>query len=128
MGITKYIKKVCVQTAVYWGSPVNDGYGKYTFATAVELTPPNGVRWEETTAVVTDNNGKEIISKAKILIVQDVEEQGYLYLGALDDLDSDPDPMEVEGAYEIIRVDKTPLYRATDKFVRTIYLGYGANR
>lgn len=117
-----------MQTAVYWGSPVNDGYGNYTFAAAVELAPPNGIRWEETTEVVTDNNGKEIISKAKILIVQDVEEQGYLYLGSLDDLDSDPVPAEVEGAYEIIRVDKTPLYRATDKFVRTVYLGHGSNR
>lgn len=129
--IENVVKKFCVQTAVYWGNPVNDGYGGKTFDDPVELLPPtNGVRWEETTQVITNNQGKEIVSKAKILLCQDVDEEGYLFLGTLDDLSDSSgdssgayyDPLQIEGAYEIKRFDKTPMVRKTNQFVRTVYL------
>ena len=127
-GIIKFIKKVCVQTAVYWGSPTLDGYGGKTFADPVELTPPNGGRWDQKVQLVEDKGiratGEEIISNAVVLLNQDVDEQGYLYLGSLDDLDSgvQDNPLEVEGAYEIKKVEKIPLFRSATEFVRKAYL------
>lgn len=125
MGIDSFIKKVCVQSAVYWGPGTPDGYGGRTFAVPVELEPPNGVRWDEKVQMVTDMNGKEVVSKAEVLIVQDVEPQGWLMLGILDDVASDEDetnPKTVAGAYEIKRFDKTPMVKSTDEFVRVAYL------
>lgn len=119
MGIEKFIEKVCVQTAVYWGSPVNDGYGGKTFGAAVEID----VRWEDKNELVTLNNGKEYMSKATILVTADVDLGGYLYLGTEDDLESDhSDPLAVDDAFEIKKFDKIPMIKKTDEFVRTCYL------
>ena len=127
-GIIKFIKKVTAQTAVYWAAPSADGFGGMTFSDPVELTPPNGVRWDEKVQLILDKGvsaaGKEIVSNAVVLLNQDVSEQGYLYLGSLDDLDSgeQDDPLIVEGAYEIKQVEKIPLFKSTDEFVRKAYL------
>ena len=127
-GIIKFIKKVTAQTAVYWAAPSADGFGGMSFSDPVELTPPNGVRWDEKVQLIMDkgitSTGKEIVSNAVVLLNQDVEEQGYLYLGSLDDLDSgeQDDPLTVEGAYEIKQVEKIPLFKSTDEFVRKAYL------
>ena len=127
-GIIKFIKKVTAQTAVYWAAPSADGFGGMTFSDPVELTPPNGVRWDEKVQLILDKgvsaDGKEIVSNAVVLLNQDVSEQGYLYLGSLDDLDSgeQDDPLIVEGAYEIKQVEKIPLFKSTDEFVRKAYL------
>ena len=120
MGITQFIEKVCVQTAVYWGSPVADGKGGSTFADAVEIS----CRWEEKTQVISDAKGNEIISKAEILLTQDVDEEGWLFLGDLDDLDSaeELNPRTVEGAYRIVMVEKTPLFKSTTEFVHKAFL------
>jgi hypothetical protein len=133
MSIEKFIKKVCVQTAVYWGNPQDDGTGGKTFTDPVELKPPlNGVRWEETTQVITNSQGREIVSKAQILVCQDLDEEGYLFLGTLEDLDSLDssgdssggyyNPIEIDGAYEIKRFDKTPMIKSKTTFVRKAYL------
>ena len=112
------IRRNCKQTAVYWGNPVNDGHGGFTFDSPIELAPPNGVRWEEISQVITDKKtGAEITSRAVIYVLQDLDEEGMLYLGSLEDLlDSDNsssgdiplDPMMVEGAFFIKRFDKDP--------------------
>ena len=46
-GIEKVAKRFCVETAVYWGNPQNDGYGGFTFDTPVEIK----CRWEEKSEV-----------------------------------------------------------------------------
>ena len=125
MSIPKFIEKICVQTAVYWGSPVDDGYGTKTFAEPIEIK----CRWEDIVEVVSDRTGKDITSKAKVLVPQDLDEEGYLFLGTLDSLYDSAEssgitlnPFEILGAYEIKRFDKIPLLKSTDKFVRTAYL------
>ena len=123
MGMESFIARLCVQTAVYWGSPVEDGYGGKTFADPVEVS----CRWEdiiESINRVGSRLGEEIVSEAQVYITTDVEEQGYLYLGTLDDLDSDEeaDPTTIEKAYIIRRFDKTPVLRKTDEFLRKAYL------
>jgi len=118
--IEKFLRKLSVQTAVYWGSPVNDGYGGYTYTTPVEIA----VRWEGSTKVITTSKGVEYVSRAEVIVNQDVDEEGYLYLGALSDLTDEQkaNPQLVDGAWKIIRFDKTPMIFKTDEFVRKVFL------
>lgn len=120
MGIERFISTVCMQTAVYWGNPQPDGYGGLTFDEPVEVS----VRWDTFTEVMTANNGKEFTSRAKILITQDVDPEGYLMLGSLADIDSGDldDPRNVEGAWWIRRFDKISMIKSTSEFVRIVYV------
>ena len=123
MGMESFIARLCVQTAVYWGNPTGDGYGGKTFADPVEIS----CRWED---IVENINrvgarlGEEIVSMAQVYVTTDVEEQGYLFLGTLDDLDSDEeaDPTTIVKAYMINRFDKIPVLRSTTEFLRKAYL------
>jgi len=124
MGIEALIIRMCTQTCVYWGTPVDDGYGGKTFADPVEIK----CRWENRTEKISwqgaSRLGEEIVSRAQVFTTQDVDELGWLYLGDLDDLDSDEeaDPMDASGAYEIKRFDKTAAMRSTTEFSRVAYL------
>jgi len=120
MGMESFIARLCVQTAVYWGAPVEDGYGGKTFDDPVEID----CRWEDTMEVISDLQGNETVSRSAIYVTQDVHEQGYLYLGDLDDLDSDEeaDPTTIEKAYRIKRFDKIPILRSASEFLRKVYL------
>ena len=125
MGIESFIAQACDQTAVYWGAPVDDGYGGKTFGSMypVEID----CRWEdrvEKLSLVGARMGEEIISSAVVFVTEDLDEMGYLFLGDLDDLSSEEeeDPKDVDGAYEIKRFDKTPVLRRTTKFIRKAYL------
>lgn len=127
-GIEKVAKRFCVQTAVYWGSPINDGFGGFTFADPVEIK----CRWEDKAEVnigwlSTGFPSNLILSKASVMVLQDLDLQGYLYLGSLSKLSTDydgaiPDPIEIQGAYIIHRFDKVPMVRKTDEFVRIAWL------
>jgi hypothetical protein len=107
------------QTAVYWGSPVASGSGGRTFAEPVELS----LRWEQKQELFIDARGQEVRSNAVVFVSQDVSLGTYLFLGDLDDLDSDQedDPMSVSGAYEIRGFEKIPDRRGTS-FLRKVYL------
>jgi hypothetical protein len=124
MGISKIIKKFCKQKAVYWGSPANDGYGGFTYATAVEID----VRWEDAIRNLTHPMGEEVFSKATVLVQQDVDLHGYLFLGTLADLNAMTgitltNPKTIDTAFEIIAFDKVPDIKAR-QYVRTVYLGF----
>lgn len=125
MGIGNFIERICVQTAVYWGAPIKDGYGTLTYDAPVEIA----CRWEEKTEVVSKlgegRKGEEFISTAQVFVTRDVDEQGYLYLGDLDDLSiiEEASPETVDGAYRIQKFGKIPAIRAsTVEFVRKAYL------
>lgn len=120
MGIEKFIKSVCVQDAVYWSAPTPDGYGGYTFASPTAIK----CRWDEKIELFTDAQGKEVTSKAIVLVTQDMQAEGYLYLGSLSELSPDQktNPKLINGAYIIRRFDKTPMIKSTTEFVRTVYL------
>jgi len=107
------------QTAVYWASPTEDGYGGFTWADPVELN----CRWQASTRVISVANGDQIVCRAVVFVNQDVDEQGVLYLGTLDDLDSgqEADPLTVDGAHKILRFDKSPTVRE-DAYLRKVYL------
>lgn len=124
-GIEKVAKRFCVETAVYWGTPQNDGYGGFTYADPVEIL----CRWEEKTEVdigwfSTGFPGNLFLSKASVMVLQDLDVQGMLYHGTLASLSAydTSKPIEIPGAYTIHRFDKIPMARKTDEFVRTAWL------
>jgi len=87
MSILRFIQKVAVQTAVYWGNPVDDHFGGATFDDPTELAPPtNGVRWEDRQKVIISKDGKELVVDVEVLVNQDLDIGGWLYLGTFDDL------------------------------------------
>lgn len=112
------------QTAVYWASPVPDGYGGFTWDDPIEID----CRWVNSTKViltraVRGGGGEEIICQAEVQVNQDLDEQGMLYLGSLDDLDSgeEADPVTISTAYTIKRFDKVPTIKG-NRFFRKAYL------
>ena len=121
-GLLSFIDRVCVQTAVYWGDPVGDGRGGLSFSVPVEIS----CRWDGKLEKFSNKEGKEVISKAVVLIGEEteIEVDGYLFLGSLTDLTTaqKAEPRIVEQAYPVQRFDKVPLFRKSDQFVRTVYL------
>jgi len=111
---------LAVQTAVYWGNPADDGSGGFTYDNPEEIP----VAWYGVTEVVTNAMGQEVVSKAKVIVTQDLDKRGILFLGTLEDLDSDEedDPISISTAYRIIRADKIPGPLETNDFFRMVYL------
>jgi hypothetical protein len=124
MGIIQVLEKAYVQIAVYWATPISDGYGGNTYTTPIEIS----CRWEYKQEVITERkgmaaHGEEIISTAQVYVLQDVSKGEYLYLGGLNELDSNPDnPKEVSNAFKVVKFEKTPVYRSTSNFLRKVYL------
>jgi len=131
MSIKSFIAGKCKQTAVYWGTPSNDGRGKYTFGVVEEVE----VRWEDE----IENFAKD--SRSRIQMGKDGREfrpnssiftsnvptggwnlDGYLYLGTLASLDSDLSPYDVDGAYEIKQISKVSSLNNVDEKLYSIYL------
>jgi hypothetical protein len=108
------------QTAVYWASPTPDGRGGHTWDTAVEIN----CRWEGSTELIRASNGEQIVSRAVVQVSQDLNENGMLYLGELDDLTTaqKANPMTVSTAYLIRKFDKIPEIDDATVFYREAYL------
>lgn len=120
MSINTFIRRLLKDTAVYWGGPVKDGYGKYaSFDAAVEIP----CRWSDATELFTDARGMEYVSKAVVLVGQDLDEEGYLFHGTLNDLNSQEivDPENIENAHVIKRFTKIPDIKSR-QFVRKAHL------
>ena len=94
------------QKAVYWGTPVTDGYGKLTFSVPVEID----VRWEDKMELFLTFNGKEKLSQAVIYSETDMDIDGYLYLGLLSELSTaeKTNPLLEVTAYPIKQFKKSP--------------------
>lgn len=118
MSIEKFIKTVCVQDAVYWGSPAPDGYGGIVWGNPEQIK----VRWEDKFQEITDATGIELISKAEVLVTEDLDYGGMLMLGVLNDLESGATPEDLNNAYQIKAVTKVPMIKSTTDFVRKVYL------
>lgn len=120
MGLQQFISRVCVETAVYWAPGAKDGYGNNVWSEGVEIS----CRWDDKTEKIVDKYGKEIVSQAQLLITQDIDIEGYLYRGTLDSLETEQksNPKLVTTAYPIMRYERSPEFKSTDKFVRVLYL------
>jgi hypothetical protein len=125
MGIYYSITRSCKQTAVYWGNPQNDGEGGFTFDLPIEIL----CRWEDVNVTFEEPNGNISHAKSSVYVLQDVDQEGRLYLGTLDDLLSSAgestgelDPIKIDGAYIIKRFDKKPALGSTTEFLRKVYV------
>ncbi|KKL57638.1 hypothetical protein LCGC14_2233390 [marine sediment metagenome] len=125
MGITDFINRMCTQTIVYWANPVNDGEGGFTYDSPVEILG----RWEEVNEVVLGSNGKELVSRARVFLKQEVDEEGAMYLGELTDLDSAPEPTDsAVNALYIIAFSKVPVLGSATDFMYKASLNMLGNR
>jgi hypothetical protein len=130
MSIEKYIARNCPQIAVYWGNPKDDGFGSKTFDDPIEIK----CRWEDKLQVITADNGVKYLSRAVVFLTQDVDIEGMLFLGTLDQLetlygDSAQEssgvyfnPFDVDGICIVKRFEKTPGLRSTSVFLRKAFL------
>lgn len=101
------------QTATYWAPTTINKFGEQTFATNALLN----VRWEEKTEMFLDRDtGKELMSKSVVYLKQDVEENGFLYLGT-----TALAPSTQEKAFRIKRFDKIPNLKG-NRFIRKAWL------
>lgn len=113
MIISEFLK----QTAVYWGAPIPNGFGGFTYSNPVEIV----VRWEERVQMFTSMSGQEKVSQAVVYTESTLTANGYLFLGTLNDLDSPAVPETQEGAYLIEAVSACPSMDAVQT-LRKIWL------
>lgn len=111
------LERTLIHTAVYWGSPVSDGYGGFTFADPVELS----VRWLDRQEVIRGADYRQEVSRAVVLAAVDLEEGGMIAHMALMDLESNDSP-QANGAYVIRAVSKVADIKGTIS-VRKAYVG-----
>jgi len=127
-GISSMITRNCKQTCVYWGSPSDTGYGNKVFADARELM----CRWEDKSQLIRMDDGNEISSRAIVYVLEDVDVEGMMWLGTLDDLYSEydlessattiDDPKSIDNAYIIKKFEKSPVLGSTTEFIRKVWL------
>lgn len=120
MGIENFIKRIATDTAVYWASPTMNTDGTNDFDDGVEID----CYWKEEKDLVLDDAGKEVVSRAKVYVTQDLDNQGMLYHGTLADLTAAQiaDPKEVTEAYEIKQIVKKQSLHLKDEYVRQVML------
>lgn len=131
------------QTGVYWGNPVTDGRGGFTFDGPTE----EDMRWENKQELFITPLGKQELSRAIAYIDRDMDVGGYLFLGTLTDVDAllgidvgvgdddadvigggddvvgagVEDPRDVEGAMRIMAYEKLPDVHNIE-YVRKVWL------
>lgn len=115
------IRRMLKQRVLYWGTPVSNTEGGFTFAAASELR----ARWEDRQVEYFDAAGARKLSQSVVYVEADVAVGGFLRLGTEDDLESGQDvstsPYDIDGAFRIGGFDKLPDIRAR-RFVRIAYL------
>lgn len=112
------------QKAVYWplasndtGGVAYDDHGQLLFGAAVEID----CRWVDAVEQFVDADGTAHFSRSKVYADRDVDVHGMLLLSTLDTGMDTSDPKSIDGAYEILRFDKLPDFKAHE-YLRTAYL------
>lgn len=120
MSIISFIDKVCVQTAVYWAPGTLTGYGDTRSWTCMEVK----VRWDDETELITNHYGKEVVSNAQIMVNANLDPEGMIYLGTKASLSAQQqsNPLLVTKAFPIQKINKTPLFKSSTKFVYTVFV------
>jgi len=121
-GIEKFIAKVCVQDAVYWGNPVATGTGTVTFDPPIAIK----VRWDdllEQNKVIASHKEDEQ-DRAVILTTSDLDVGGMIMLGTLVDIlpYDTTKPYNIPNTFEIRKWEKNPMVKSSTIFVRKYYL------
>ena len=110
------ITKSLNDTLVYWGSPVDDGFGKNSFGDPIEISG----KMFSIQKVFVDVNGKEAVSSAEAMVDRDLEFNGYLWKGSLSDSSLPGDPVASEEAKRIRGKEEHTTFRGTQTFRKVI--------
>lgn len=106
------------QIAVYWERLDPDGYGGWIWEDPIEVA----CRWVEKNEEMFDEAGNKFISKAEILVNQDMKPGDMLYLGDLDGITSaSGSPANTKSAYVVRKFSKIPDILA-EEYVRKAWL------
>lgn len=100
------------QDATYWYPTGSDLFNKQTFGRATIKC-----RWEDVSEVFIDKTGKEATSKSVIFFAENIDIEGYVFLG--ESLENDP--TLVPGAHMVKQVSRIPDLRNL-KTLYTVYL------
>lgn len=92
--------RLLTETITYWAISSRDQHQKPTWAAPQSVK----ARWEDRAERFTDRNGRDIVSRAIVLVDTDLAVEGYLYRGT----SAASDPTTVSGALPIERFDKIP--------------------
>ncbi len=95
-----YITRNLRQVATYWATGAPDGFGGLSLSAPV----PIKCRWEDRTELIRSPNSGEITTTARVYVDQDVDIEGYLFLGS----SVVTDPTTVAGAREIRDFKRLP--------------------
>ena len=121
MAIGDFIEKVAVQPAVLWRYIGSDGFGGGIYEPPVEIT----CRWTDNDFSTKDQQGEEFSSRAELLLpdsIGDVKMKDFVYLGQIEEINNEPNPLNIDKAYEVKRVTRVPLLFSTDEFVRKAFV------
>ena len=126
MGVIENVVKLFLkQRCTYWGTPVSDGRGGYTFAEPVEID----CRWEDKQELKEDYNGNRFSSQSSVMVNQDIDRQSYLAnstlaalqaLATLKGYDIN-NPRDFPDVFIVRQFEKIPMVFADDDFVRTAF-------
>jgi len=98
------ITTALTQNAVLWMYTGRSGFGKDTFAAAVQIE----CRWDDTQELFLDAEGEERLSNAIIQVDRDIILGSYLLLGALSSANNVSDPRTLATAYAVRQFKKNP--------------------
>ncbi len=115
--LLKFIESVCVQRAWYWAgeAKVPDGFGGFTYDEPTLIK----CRWDDKTELIRAANGEQVVSRAQILVIDDLEVGATVQLFANEE---EPPAAPSTLGYDILRIEKNPMFRSTDQFVRVVYV------
>lgn len=109
------------QTAIWWKRLDPDGSGGFDWEDPVEIP----CRWELRQERIIEPSGEESVSRAKILLEEDVSVGDMLYLGDFDSIDdftsASASPANITRAYSVRAVEAIPDI-AAESFTRTVWL------
>ena len=127
MGVIENVVKLFTkQKCVYWGNPVSDNNGGYTFNTPIEID----CRWDDKQELKTGFWGNRFTSQSSVLVNIDLDRRSFLYNGTLAQLQAEAtangydvsNPREFPTAFIVEQFEKTPMVFSDNDFVRTAFL------
>jgi len=120
--LIKFVEGALSQTAVYWGNPQNDGFATEVYDAPIEIP----CRWEGKAQYVKgwDAKGNVIEYIGIIYVKQDLDENGCLFLGTLNDLTGEAyeSPKSMDEVYIIKQFEKLPVLKSNTEFLRRAFL------
>ena len=110
------LTKVRKQKAIYWAALGTNSAGRKEYDDPVQIM----VRWDDAMTEFVTQDGEKAVSRADVMVGQDIKVGDALMLGVLDDTITD-NPMDHTGAGVVRGWAKTPTLNGR-KALRVCYL------